>query len=149
MTSTLIPPPLSPASPWQRVLRSGVLRCAVPRALGGDGADLHALALKAQALGDHLLEDLLTGERTGSLDRASSPPLVGTDTGRGWLLNGQVACAPIRFEGCFFREDEWLGGPELTESLFPVSRALGHPEWPDSVAGPCTGSFDAGTAGDF
>lgn len=188
----------------RQVVESGLLRCAVPSALGGSIGSLQDLAHGAAELGqasaaagwvlwaqrlaiealvqssnvalrEHLLPDLLTGERAGTLPVSlATLPLTGTDTGRGWRLQGVLPCVPnlqwmgfsvvaplrlgndapswvllrseedglaaqpggdeafpaggrvaaLRLDRVFFREDEWLGGPELTQRLLAVQAAL-------------------------
>lgn len=192
-----------PRSALQRVVDTGLLRCAVPPALGGTGGTLPDLAAGARHLREHdaeaadilraqrlaiealvrsrnvalrelWLPDLLTGLRAGTV-ALDGPPLSGHDTGRGWLLTGrferianlpwegfslvapahlgdgpaswvllrseedglsveapQAAAArgssehgsALRMNPVFFREDEWLGGPELRTHLAPVAAAL-------------------------
>lgn len=106
-----------------QVLDSGLLRCGVPTALGGRAGTLQQLAQGAAELGrasaaaawvlraqrlaieallqspnvglrEHLVPDLLSGDRAGTLSLPlllpSSAPLVGTDTGRGWRLQGSL-----------------------------------------------------------
>lgn len=186
-----------------RVVDTGLLRCAVPPALGGTGGTLHDLAARARRLREHdaeaadillaqrlaiealvrsrnvalrelWLPDLLAGLRAGTV-ALDGPPLSGHDTGRGWLLRGRFEhIANLPWEGfslvapahlgegpaswvllrseedglsveapqatavqgsgdglrtlhlnpVFFREDEWLGGPELRTHLAPVAAAL-------------------------
>lgn len=201
-------PALSPAAAGQDALRqvvaSGLLRCALPAALGDSAGSLQELAHGAAELGrasaaagwllwaqrlaiealaqsgnvalrEHLLPDLLSGERAGTVPMPlASAPLVGTDTGRGWRLQGLLPCVPnlqwagfsvvapvrldqaepawvllrseedglgvdpltadafpsggqiaaLRFEQVFFREDEWLGGPDMLQRLQAVGAAL-------------------------
>lgn len=46
-------------------------------------------------LREYLLPDLLTGERAGTLPVSlATQPLSGTDTGRGWRLQGLLPCVP-------------------------------------------------------
>lgn len=184
----------------REVVDSGLLGCGLPQALGGNGGTLAELAqgalklaerdaatvwiLWAQRLAieaiaaspnvglrEYLLPDLLGGERAASMPLAHVP-LVGRDTGRGWLLTGKLACVPnwqwigcsivapaqlghaagwvvlrseedglrtgtcmtatpafsrsvaVHCTGVFFREDEWLGGPELAQRLAPLVQVL-------------------------
>lgn len=209
------------------VVDSGLLRCAVPPRLGGSGGGLdrlvagtaelarhhpaaawllwaQRLAIEALlqstnvALREHWLPDFLCGERAATV----SPwhrPLRARDTGRGWLLQGDMAAVPtlqwagfslaapvhlgeqhhhwvllrseenglstlpgteahwpaaqaasLAIDEVFFREDEWLGGPELPQRMAPVAialaRGLPHPtDWnrtasplPPSTASPTT-----------
>ncbi|HEY9095459.1 MAG TPA: acyl-CoA dehydrogenase family protein [Hydrogenophaga sp.] len=110
----------TPPSPLERVVATGLLRCAVPPSMGGNGGNLDDLSQAAQALKrddpqaatvlwaqrlaiealvqspnvglrELWLPELFSGERAGTLP-IGEPPLVGKDTGRGWLLSG-------RFEG--------------------------------------------------
>jgi alkylation response protein AidB-like acyl-CoA dehydrogenase len=109
--------PQTPRTTLQRVVASGLLRCAVPTAMGGSGGSLDDLAHAAQALKrqdpeaatvlwaqrlaiealvqspnvglrELWLPDLFCGNRAGTLP-IGQLPLRGNDTGRGWLLNGQ------------------------------------------------------------
>ncbi len=188
------------ATALMQVVDSGLLRCGVPPRLGGDGGLDHLIAGAAElarhhpaaawllwaqrmtiealllspniALRDHWLVDLLCGERAATL----SPwlePLRARDTGRGWLLRGEITAVPnlqwagfslaapvhlgeqrgqwvllrseenglstvpgtvahwpaaqaaaLAIDNVFFREDEWLGGPELPARLAPLATAL-------------------------
>ncbi len=128
------------------VVGSGLLRCAVPAALGGDGGTLEALrqgavrlarmeaaagwVLWAQRLAiealvhspniglrDHLLPDLISGERAGTLPmppwagalpaglQAAGPMaaagcLVGLAASQGMRLYGQFPCVPnLQWQG--------------------------------------------------
>lgn len=143
------------------VIDSGLLRCAVPTALGGDGrppaqlqegavrlAETNAAAgwvLWAQRLAiealvhspnigvrDHLLPDLIRGERAGTLPlppwdgaapavvhggapaRANS--LVGMATAQGLRLYGQFPCVPNL---------QWQGHVLVA----PLSTGQGEPQW--------------------
>lgn len=184
----------------REVVASALLRCGLPTALGGNGGTLAELAQGARRLAarnaaagwilwaqrmaieaiagspniglrEYLLPDLLNGERAASMPLANTP-LAGHDTGRGWRLDGRLACVPnwqwmgcsivvpvllgqapgwavlrseedglriaacdslapafsrsvsVHCAGVFFREDEWLGGPELAERLAPLAQAL-------------------------
>ncbi|WP_326533884.1 hypothetical protein [Pseudorhodoferax sp.] len=113
------------------VVDSGLLRCGLPTALGGLGGTLAELAdaavqwaahsraagwtLWAQrmaieaiacspnvGLREHLLPDLLSGERAASVPLPlAAAPLSGRDTGRGWLLDGALPCVPNwQWMGC-------------------------------------------------
>jgi len=104
------------------VVDSGLLRCAVPPQLGGNGGGLDRLMAGAAelprhhpaaawllwaqrmaieallqspniALRDHWLADFLCGERAATLSPRLQP-LQARDTGRGWLLRGEIAVAP-------------------------------------------------------
>lgn len=119
-SSTARSPATAGLDTLRRVVDSGLLRCAVPAALGGAGTlqDLAegaaaldrrspaaARVLRAQRLAiealvrspniglrEHRLGDLLSGEHAGTLPASlSGPALQGTDTGRGWLLHGTLA----------------------------------------------------------
>ncbi|QHE85847.1 acyl-CoA dehydrogenase family protein [Hydrogenophaga sp. BPS33] len=186
----------------REVVDSGLLRCGVPAHLGGSGQGLDALAhgaaelarqhpaaarlLWAQrlaieallqspnvALREHWLADFLSGERAATVS-PSFDALRARDSGRGWLLQGELiltpnlqwagysVVAPVRFdegrpqwvmlrneeeglgpvpdtgvgtpaatltatlqlERVYFREDEWLCGPDLPERVAPVAMAL-------------------------
>jgi alkylation response protein AidB-like acyl-CoA dehydrogenase len=189
--------PPAPPSPLQRVVASGLLQCAVPIHLGGNGASLDELALAAGLLQQQdpeaaavlwaqrlaiealvqtfnvglrelWLPDLLSGDRAATLAPCGTA-LSAEDTGRGWLLSGlfhgvpnlpwegfslvaQVqlgdglagwvllrseedgltvlpvrpgqAHASLRLNRIFFREDEWLGEPDMGDLLTPVADAL-------------------------
>ena len=124
-----VPPTSVPAAPirspdaFQRVIDSGLLRCAVPPELGGLGGPISALhdgALRLAAdcpaaawvlwaqrlaiealvqsrnagLRDFILPDLLAGERAGTLPLSlGGNPVQAIDTGRGWRLHGRLVCA--------------------------------------------------------
>ena len=123
MVTTSIHAPLdSGACALAQVVDSGLLRCGVPTRLGGARGELDRLAAGATelalhqpaaawllwaqrmaieallqspniALRDHWLPDFLSGERAATL----SPwfqPLLAHDTGRGWLLQGEIAAVP-------------------------------------------------------
>ncbi|WP_137920610.1 acyl-CoA dehydrogenase family protein [Hydrogenophaga sp. 2FB] len=186
----------------REVVDSGLLRCGVPAHLGGSTQGLDALAhgaaelarqhpaaarlLWAQrlaieallqspnvALREHWLADFLSGERAATVS-PSFDALRARDTGRGWLLQGELiltpnlqwagfsVVAPVRFDDArpqwvmlrneedglgpvpdtgvgtpaasltatlklelvYFREDEWLCGPDLPERVAPVAAAL-------------------------
>lgn len=186
----------------REVVDSGLLRCGLPARLGGSAQGLDALAhgaaelaryhpaaarlLWAQrlaieallqspnvALREHWLADFLSGERAATLS-PSFEALRSRDTGRGWLLQGELilvpnlqwagfsVIAPVRFDDArpqwvllrneedglgpmpdsgmgtpaasltatlrlelvYFREDEWLCGPDLPERVAPVAAAL-------------------------
>ncbi len=210
-TNPISPPLDTGASALARVVDSGLLRCGVPPRLGGGVGGLDRLVAGAAelarhhpaaawllwaqrmaieallqspniALRDHWLPDFLCGECAATL----SPwfqPLLAHDTGRGWLLQGEIAAVPnlqwagfslaapvhlgeqrghwvllrseenglsiipgtaahwpdaqaasLGIRNVFFREDEWIGGPELPERLAPVAialaRCLPHPtDW--------------------
>ncbi len=115
-------------SPLQRVVDSGLLRCAVPRPLGGSGGDLNDLAQAAgllqqqdpeaaavlwaqrlaiealaQTFNVGLLElwlpDFLSGHRAATL-APGGKELTAEDTGRGWLLSGSLHGVPnLPWEG--------------------------------------------------
>lgn len=199
--STLAPTDTDPNLLYQ-VVDSGLLRCGVPTRLGGSADGLDALAAGAAelarhspaaawllwaqrmaieallqspnvALREHWLADFLSGERAATLSPAFNA-LYAHNTGRGWLLRGQLVSvpnlqwagfslvAPVRLQGpvdhwvllrseedglstvpdagahlprnalaatlqlehVFFREDEWLCGPDLPQRLAPVAHAL-------------------------
>ncbi|MDP1687051.1 hypothetical protein [Hydrogenophaga sp.] len=186
----------------RQVVDSGLLRCGVPRRLGGSPDGLDALAAGAAEFATHRpgaawllwaqrmaieallqspnfglrelwLADFLSGERAATL-APSFNALQAHDTGRGWLLDGQLVAvpnlqwagfslvAPVRLQGpdthwvllrgeedglyigphaggkppghaliatlqlkhVFFREDEYLDGPDLPQRLAPVASAL-------------------------
>lgn len=120
-------PPAPTPTPLDHLAQTGLLRCAVPAHMGGDGggpadlADLtftaglllqrdtaaaaafwaQRLAIEALvqspnvALRELWLPDLLSGERAGTLSPHTTP-LIGTDTGRGWLLSGHLPDVPNR-----------------------------------------------------
>lgn len=197
------PPPAPPGlDALREVVDSGLLRCGVPAHLGGAGDGLAALAAGAAelarhdpaaawllwaqrlaieallqspnvALREHWLADFLSGERAATV-APSFDALYAHDTGRGWLLRGELQpvpnlqwagfslIAPVRLNGpvdhwvllrseedglsvvpdtganwpakalsgtlllehVFFREDEWLFGPDLPQRLAPVAAAL-------------------------
>lgn len=198
---TKSPPPPDPDT-LQRLVDSGLLRCGVPVQLGGSGEGLDTLAAGAAelarhnpaaawllwaqrmaieallqspniALRDHWLADFLCGERAATV-APSFDALYAHDTGRGWLLRGELKPVPnlqwagfsliapmrlngpvdhwvllrseedglsvvpdtgahwpenalaatLRLEHVFFREDEWLAGPDLPQRLAPVAAAL-------------------------
>lgn len=200
-TKPTFPPPDAGAAALTQVVDSGLLRCGVPPHLGGSGGGLDRLVAGAAdlarhhpaaawllwaqrmaieallqsgnvALREHWLPDFLCGERAATV----SPwlqPLQGQDTGRGWLLQGDIATVPnlqwagfslaapvhlgeqrghwvllrseenglsiasntaahwpaaqaasLTLRSVFFREDEWLGGPELPQRMAPVAVAL-------------------------
>lgn len=198
---TKSPPPPGPDT-LQGVVNSGLLRCGVPVQLGGSGEGLDTLAAGAAelarhnpaaawllwaqrmaieallqspniALRDHWLADFLCGERAATV-APSFDALYAHDTGRGWLLRGELKPVPnlqwagfsliapmrlngpvdhwvllrseedglsvvpdtgahwpgnalaatLRLEHVFFREDEWLAGPDLPQRLAPVAAAL-------------------------
>jgi len=198
---TKSPPPLRPDA-LQGVVDSGLLRCGVPVQLGGSGEGLDTLAAGAAelarhdpaaawllwaqrlaieallqssniALRDHWLADFMCGERAATV-APSFDALYAHDTGRGWLLRGELKPVPnlqwagfsliapmrlngpvdhwvllrseedglsivpdtgahwpenalaatLRLEHVFFREDEWLAGPDLPQRLAPVAAAL-------------------------
>lgn len=115
-------------SPLQRVVDSGLLRCAVPRDLGGNGGGLDDLAhaagllqrqdpaaaavLWAQRLAiealvqtanvglrEFWLPDFLSGDRAATL-APDGRELTAEDTGRGWLLSGVFHGVPnLPWEG--------------------------------------------------
>jgi alkylation response protein AidB-like acyl-CoA dehydrogenase len=114
--------------PLQRVVDSGLLRCAVPRDLGGNGGGLDDLAhaagllqrqdpaaaavLWAQRLAiealvqtanvglrEFWLPDFLNGDRAATL-APGGKELTAEDTGRGWLLSGVFHGVPnLPWEG--------------------------------------------------
>lgn len=116
------------ASPLQRVVDSGLLRCAVPTHLGGSGGHLGdlidaakslqqqdpaaAAVLWAQRLAiealvqtcnvglrEFWLPDFLSGNRAATL-APGARELTAEDTGRGWLLSGQLHGVPnLPWEG--------------------------------------------------
>ncbi|MFZ2990591.1 acyl-CoA dehydrogenase family protein [Ideonella sp.] len=112
------------------VVESGLLGCAVSRAMGGNGGSLEDLREGARRLGrcnraagwvlwaqrlaieallhspnialrEHLLPDMLQGERAGTLPMPPHPDaLVATDAGRGQRLYGKFACVPnLQWQG--------------------------------------------------
>lgn len=113
----------------REIAASGLLRCAIPTELGGLPGTHNDLAegglhlartdraaagiLWAQrsaiealvqsrnvALMEYLLPDLLAGDRAGSMAVAAQP-LIGRDTGRGWLLDGALDDVPnLQSTGC-------------------------------------------------
>lgn len=114
----------SALTPLARLAQTGLLRCAVPARMGGDGGDAADLALAASlllqrdtaaaavlwaqrlaiealvqtpnvALRELWLPDLMRGERAGTLSPEAAP-LTGEDTGRGWRLSGQLPDVPNR-----------------------------------------------------
>ena len=115
-------------SPLQRVVDSGLLRCAVPRDLGGNGGGLDDLAhaagllqrqgpaaaavLWAQRLAiealvqtfnvglrELWLPEFLMGSRAATL-APGGRELSAEDTGRGWLLSGRLHGVPnLPWEG--------------------------------------------------
>ena len=197
-----LPPTDTEPNPLRQVVDSGLLRCGVPSRLGGSADGLDALAAGAAAfarhspgaawllwaqrmaieallqspnvaLREHWLADFLSGERAATLS-PSFNALYAHNTGRGWLLRGQLVSvpnlqwagfsliAPVRLQGpvdhwvllrseedglsiapdtgtnlppnalaatlqlehVFFREDEWLCGPDLPQRVAPVANAL-------------------------
>lgn len=210
-TKPMDPPVETSAFSLAQVVDSGLLRCGVPPRLGGGGGGLDQLVAGAAeferhhpaaawllwaqrmaieallqspnvALREHWLADFLCGERAATV----SPwlqPLQANDTGRGWLLQGDIAAVPnlqwagfslaapvhlgeqrnhwvllrseenglstlsgteahwpaaqaasLVIDKVFFREDEWLGGPDLPQRMAPVAialaRCLPHPtDW--------------------
>lgn len=117
-------PPAPTPTPLDHLAQTGLLRCAVPARMGGTGGDPADLALAAGlllqrhtaaatvfwaqrlaiealvqspnvALRELWLPDLLRGERAGTLSPHTAP-LIGTDTGRGWLLSGHLPDVPNR-----------------------------------------------------
>lgn len=203
MSQHSVKPPTQPGPDALReVVDSGLLRCGVPIHLGGSGEGLDALAAGAAelarhdraaagvlwaqrlaieallqtpniALRDHWLADFLSGERAATVS-PSFDALYAHDTGRGWLLRGELQPVPnlqwagfslvapvrlngpvdhwvllrseedglsvlpdtgahwpanahaatLRLEHVFFREDEWLCGPDLPQRVGPVAAAL-------------------------
>lgn len=129
-----------------RVVSSGLLRCAVPHNLGGSGGTLAELAegarnLAAQdraaawvlwaqrlAIGallhsrnigvrEHVLPDLLSGERAGTLPMPLQPgALVAIDAGRGQRLYGQLSLVPNL-------------QPQGFSLVAPVQLDRGAPQW--------------------
>lgn len=201
-TEPTLPPTDADPNLLREVVGSGLLRCGVPFGLGGSADGLDALAAGAAALArhkpaaawllwaqrmaieallqspnvalrEHWLADFLSGERAATLS-PSIDALYAHNTGRGWLLRGQLISvpnlqwagfslvAPVRLQGAvghwvllrseedglsmvpdtgvslpshalaatlqlervFFREDEWLCGPDLPQRLAPVAKAL-------------------------
>ncbi len=117
-------PPAPTPTPLDHLAQTGLLRCAVPARMGGAGGDPADLALAAGlllqrdtaaaavfwaqrlaiealvqspnvALRGLWLPDLLSGERAGTLS-PHTVPLIGADTGRGWLLSGELPDVPNR-----------------------------------------------------
>ena len=117
------PRPPTP-TPLAHLAQTGLLRCAVPARMGGDGGGPADLALAASlllprdtaaaavfwaqrlaiealvqspnvALRELWLPDLLSGERAGTLSPHTTP-LTGQDPGRGWLLTGRLPDVPNR-----------------------------------------------------
>jgi hypothetical protein len=115
------------SAPLQRVVDSGLLRCAVPRPLGGSGglddlvraaglmqrqdpeaaAVLWAQRLAIEALvktfnvglRELWLPEFLSGHRAATL-APGGRELTAEDTGRGWLLSGQLHGVPnLPWEG--------------------------------------------------
>ncbi|MFP8780837.1 acyl-CoA dehydrogenase family protein [Hydrogenophaga sp. RWCD_12] len=114
----------STLTPLEHLAQTGLLRCAVPARMGGDGGDAADLALAASlllprdtpaaavfwaqrlaiealvqspnvALRELWLPDLLSGLRACTLSPCAAP-LTGEDTGRGWLLSGHLPDVPNR-----------------------------------------------------
>lgn len=210
-TKPILLPPDAGAAALTEVVDSGLLRCGVPPRLGGNGGGLDRLMAGAAdlarhhptaawllwaqrmaieallqsgnvALREHWLADFLCGERAATVS-PSLQALQARDTGRGWLLQGDIAAVPnlqwagfslaapvhlgeqrdhwvllrseenglstvpattahrpdaqaasLAIRNVFFREDEWLGGPELPQRMAPVAialaRCLPHPtDW--------------------
>lgn len=165
--------PTTPRDPdaLRELVDSGLLRCGVPVHLGGAGEAL--LQSPNVALRELWLNDFLSGERAATV-APSFEALSAHDTGRGWLLRGELKPVPnlqwagfslvapvrlnapldhwvllrseedglsvvpepeahwpeqahaaaLRLDNVFFREDEWLGGPDLPQRLAPVAAAL-------------------------
>lgn len=117
----------APPAPLQRVVDSGLLRCAVPRPLGGSGglddlaraagrlpqqdpeaaAVLWAQRLAIEALvqtanvglRELWLPEVLSGNRAATL-APGDRELTAEDTGRGWLLSGSLHGVPnLPWEG--------------------------------------------------
>ena len=133
--------PLASPNALQRVVATGLLRCAVPTSLGGNGGSLDDLAQAAQALKrqdaeaatvlwaqrlaiealvqssnvglrELWLPDLFGGQRAGTLP-IGQPPLIGEDTGRGWLLRGRFEGVPnLPWEGFSLVAPVCLGASE-------------------------------------
>ena len=120
--------PLAPPTALQRVVATGLLRCAVPTSCGGNGGSLDDLSQAAQVLKrqdteaatvlwaqrlaiealvqspnvglrELWLPELFSGHRAGTLP-IGAPPLTAEDTGRGWLLSGRFDGVPnLPWEG--------------------------------------------------
>lgn len=133
--------PQAPPTALQRVVATGLLRCAVPTPLGGNGGSLSDLTQSANALKrqdpeaakvlwaqrlaiealvqspnvglrELWLPDLFSGNRAGTLP-IGEPPLIGEDTGRGWLLNGRFEGVPnLPWEGFSLVAPVCLGASE-------------------------------------
>lgn len=118
----------TPSSPLQRVVNSGLLRCAIPHHLGGSGGRVNDLAQAAERLHQQdpeaaavlwaqrlaiealvqtrnvglrelWLPDFLSGDRAATL-APGARELTAEDTGRGWLLSGQLRGVPnLPWEG--------------------------------------------------
>ena len=117
-------PTPTPLAHLTHLAQTGLLRCAVPVRMGGDGGGPADLALAASlllprdiaaaavfwaqrlaiealvqspnvALRELWLPDLLSGERAGTLSPHTTP-LTGQDTGRGWWLTGLLPDVPNR-----------------------------------------------------
>jgi len=119
---------LPPFAPLQRVVDSGLLRCAVSHHLGGHGGSLDDLARSAAllrqkdpeaavvlwaqrlaiealvqtanvGLRELWLPEFLSGNRAATL-APGGRELTAEDTGRGWLLSGQLHRVPnLPWEG--------------------------------------------------
>jgi len=126
-TAPVVDAPHASPSPLQRVVDSGLLRCAVPRPLGGSGglddlvraagqlaqqdpeaaAVLWAQRLAIEALvqttnvglRELWLPEFLSGTRAATL-APGGRELTAEDTGRGWLLSGPLHGVPnLPWEG--------------------------------------------------
>lgn len=119
----------APRSALQRAVDTGLLRCAVPIALGGDGGSLLDLADRVRRLRDDdpqaarmvgaqrlaiealvharnvalrelWLPDLLNGQRAGTVALGHAPLWGNEGARRSWLLTGQLAgLANLPWEG--------------------------------------------------
>lgn len=131
---------------FRQVVESGLLRCSVPEALGGDGASLEQLARRAAALAerspraarilwaqraavealvqssniavrDYLLPSLLAGESAGTLPLAlDARPLLAEEVGNAYRLYGLLEPVPNL---------QWIG----FSLIAPIQRAGAPIDW--------------------